>query len=135
MSFFNSIGSVQFKAKVEHSRTDPINLNSSIPLTPSHYLSLSLPTRSLYHDSRSMGRSSKPKRSPTQPSMPNFDGQPSAPWQQQQQQSASVTTSSSKPLYLCNPFVRSALIKGSFKTIVTLPKYVDRNEWVAVNRE
>jgi MOB kinase activator 1 len=40
-----------------------------------------------------------------------------------------------KPLYLCNPFVRSALIKGSFKTIVVLPKYVDQKEWVSVNRE
>ncbi|KAK0520961.1 Maintenance of ploidy protein mob2 [Tilletia horrida] len=38
-----------------------------------------------------------------------------------------------KPLYLCNPFVRSALIKGSFKTIVLLPKYVDPSEWIAVN--
>ncbi|KAK0569198.1 Maintenance of ploidy protein mob2 [Tilletia horrida] len=38
-----------------------------------------------------------------------------------------------KALYLCNPFVRSALIKGSFKTIVVLPKYVDVNEWIAVN--
>ena len=42
---------------------------------------------------------------------------------------------SGKPLYLCHPFVRSALIKGSFKTIVVLPKYVDQREWVAVNRE
>lgn len=40
-----------------------------------------------------------------------------------------------KPLYLCNPFVRSSLIKGSYKTIVVLPKYVDQREWVAVNRE
>ncbi|CAD6893327.1 unnamed protein product [Tilletia laevis] len=38
-----------------------------------------------------------------------------------------------KPLFLCNPFVRSALIKGSFKTIVVLPKYVDPVEWIAVN--
>ncbi|KAL9931686.1 hypothetical protein V8E36_009472 [Tilletia maclaganii] len=38
-----------------------------------------------------------------------------------------------KALYLCNPFVRSALIKGSFKTIVANPKYVDLNEWIAVN--
>jgi hypothetical protein len=38
-----------------------------------------------------------------------------------------------KPLYLCQPFVKAALVKGSFKTIVAPPKYVDVNEWVAVN--
>ena len=40
-----------------------------------------------------------------------------------------------KPLYLCQPFVKAALVKGSFKTIVAPPKYVDVNEWVAVNCE
>lgn len=40
-----------------------------------------------------------------------------------------------KPLYLCQPFVKAALVKGSFKTIVAPPKYVDMNEWVAINRE
>lgn len=38
-----------------------------------------------------------------------------------------------KPLYLCSPFVEAALVKGNFKTIVMLPKYVDIMEWVAVN--
>lgn len=38
-----------------------------------------------------------------------------------------------KPLYLCHPFVRSALIKGSFRTIVALPKYVHPYEWIAMN--
>jgi len=38
-----------------------------------------------------------------------------------------------KPLYLCSPFVDAALVKGNFKTIVVLPKYVDVLEWVAVN--
>jgi hypothetical protein len=36
-------------------------------------------------------------------------------------------------LYLCSPFVEAALVKGNFKTIVMLPKYVDIMEWVAVN--
>jgi len=46
-----------------------------------------------------------------------------------------ITPSSvvSKPLYLCSPFVEAALVKGNFKTIVMLPKYVDIMEWVAVN--
>ncbi|CAK5265319.1 unnamed protein product [Mycena citricolor] len=38
-----------------------------------------------------------------------------------------------KPLYLCSPFVEAALVKGNFKTIVMMPKYVDIMEWVAVN--
>ncbi|KAJ6452544.1 Mob1/phocein [Mycena vitilis] len=38
-----------------------------------------------------------------------------------------------KPLYLSRPFVDAALVKGNFKTIVMQPKYVDVNEWVAVN--
>jgi hypothetical protein len=38
-----------------------------------------------------------------------------------------------RPLYLSQPFVKAALVKGSFKTIVAPPKYVDVNEWVAIN--
>lgn len=38
-----------------------------------------------------------------------------------------------KPLYLSPPFVEAALVKGNFKTIVMLPKYVDIMEWVALN--
>ena len=77
-----------------------------------------------------MGRSSRPKKSPTLPDMPFGAAQTSALSNQ-----SGSTGSLSKPLYLCNPFVRSALIKGSFKTIVVLPKYVDKNEWIAVNCE
>lgn len=51
--------------------------------------------------------------------------QQSAQPQQQPQQE--------RPLYLCQPFVKAALVKGSFKTIVAPPKYVDVNEWVAIN--
>lgn len=38
-----------------------------------------------------------------------------------------------RPLYLCQPFIRAALVTGKFKNIVVLPKYVDVNEWVAIN--
>jgi len=38
-----------------------------------------------------------------------------------------------KPLFLCQPFVRAALVTGKFKSIVILPSYVDVNEWVAIN--
>lgn len=43
------------------------------------------------------------------------------------------SNSNVKPLFLCQPFVRAALVKGSFQTIVMLPKYVDLNEWLALN--
>lgn len=47
--------------------------------------------------------------------------------QQQQQQPVPL------PLFLCDPYVKTALVKGSFKTIVQLPKYVDYGEWLALN--
>ncbi|CAO1635959.1 unnamed protein product [Jaminaea pallidilutea] len=83
---------------------------------------------------RSMGRSTRPKKSPTLPNADFAQQQQYFPTQQQ----ASISHDGAfgpngKALYLCSPFVRSALVKGSFKTIVTLPKYVDPREWVAVN--
>ncbi|TFK73635.1 hypothetical protein BDN72DRAFT_834517 [Pluteus cervinus] len=77
---------------------------------------------------RSMTRSSQrgAKRSPTPTSATSeVPPSPSIP----QAQVAPVQ----KPLYLCSPFVEAALVKGNFKTIVMLPKYVDIMEWVAVN--
>ncbi|SCU83456.1 LADA_0C11562g1_1 [Lachancea dasiensis] len=46
---------------------------------------------------------------------------------------APETTNTQQALFLSEPFVRTALVKGSFKTIVQLPKYVDLGEWVALN--
>jgi len=47
--------------------------------------------------------------------------------------SPSPAGAGAKPLYLSSPFADAALVKGNFKTIVMLPKYVDIMEWVAVN--
>lgn len=47
--------------------------------------------------------------------------------------SAHALGSNGKPLYLCQPFVGASLVKGSLKTISSVPKYVDPKEWVAVN--
>ena len=61
---------------------------------------------------------------------------------QQPRQNASPTHSGSPErtqshsqqiMFLSEPFVRTALVKGSFKTIVQLPKYVDIGEWIALN--
>lgn len=37
------------------------------------------------------------------------------------------------PLFMCEPFIKTALVKGSYKTIVQQPKYVDQQEWLALN--
>lgn len=36
-------------------------------------------------------------------------------------------------LFLSRPFVDAALVKGSLKTLVSLPRYLDVMEWVAMN--
>lgn len=69
-----------------------------------------------------------PKRSPTPTSSTFSSDMPPPPIP-----SSPVTPIAQKPLYLCSPFVEAALVKGNFKTIVVLPKYVDIMEWVAVN--
>ncbi|KAF8073897.1 Mob1/phocein [Lyophyllum atratum] len=80
---------------------------------------------------RSMTRAQRPKRSPTPTSttFPPIEMPPPKP------SPPSPTLTAPKPLYLCPPFVDSVLVKGNFKTIVMLPKYVDIMEWVAVNSE
>lgn len=49
--------------------------------------------------------------------------------------SSNDAKNSQPPLFLCQPFVRTFLVKGSFKSIVAHPKYVDYNEWLALNGE
>ncbi len=72
-----------------------------------------------------------PKRSPT-PTSTTSPNANSADYMPPASPSAPVA-GIHKPLYLCSPFVEAALVKGNFKTIVMLPKYVDIMEWVAVN--
>ncbi|KAF9175715.1 Maintenance of ploidy protein mob2 [Mortierella sp. AD011] len=43
------------------------------------------------------------------------------------------SSSTTRPLFLCQPYCNNSIVKGNFKTIVQLPKYVDTNEWLAVN--
>jgi len=76
----------------------------------------------------------KSPTTPTSQSIP-YGGYEAQSGQQQPQDgtTGSYSQASTRPLYLCQPFVKAALVKGSFKTIVALPKDVDMNEWVAVN--
>ncbi|CCH62284.1 hypothetical protein TBLA_0G03480 [Henningerozyma blattae CBS 6284] len=66
---------------------------------------------------------------------PSATPQPQQPQLIQNPQIDSNTTKpeSQEVMFLSEPFVRTALVKGSFKTIVQLPKYVDAGEWVALN--
>ena len=77
-----------------------------------------------------MGRQPRnPRRSPTTPTSAGFETPGLPP------PLPPASSAGQKPLYLCSPFVEAALVKGNFKTIVMLPKYVDVTEWVAVNSE
>ncbi|KAL1700898.1 Mob1/phocein [Schizophyllum commune] len=72
-------------------------------------------------------RSTKRSPTPTSATFPDYPASPQAP------APPPAGAPEGKPLYLCSPFVEAALVKGNFKTIVMLPKYVDIMEWVAVN--
>lgn len=54
-------------------------------------------------------------------------------FQQSPSTNSSQQSNSQQVMFLSEPFVRTALVKGSFKTIVQLPKYVDIGEWIALN--
>lgn len=55
------------------------------------------------------------------------------PFQQSSSIHNSQQSNSQQIMFLSEPFVRTALVKGSFKTIVQSPKYVDIGEWIALN--
>ena len=78
---------------------------------------------------RSIGRSARQKKEQpgTRPAVPQLGNN----HQQITQNNASQHLH--RPLYLCQPFVRTALVKGSFATIVVLPKYIEHGEWLALN--
>ncbi|KAJ3927401.1 MAG: Mob1/phocein [Lentinula lateritia] len=83
---------------------------------------------------RSMTRAPRaPKRSPTPTSATFSPTESTSSNHNTSTPSSPVVSAPAKPLYLCSPFVEAALVKGNFKTIVMLPKYVDIMEWVAVN--
>ena len=121
MSFFNTIRYILNHAT--HFAHFSANLNFHIFLLMK-FLSIL--------GSRTMTRGQRgPKRTtpaPSATSSPTTEMPPPAPVAP-----LSVVPAVAKPLYLCSPFVEAALVKGNFKTIVMLPKYVDIMEWVAVN--
>lgn len=54
-------------------------------------------------------------------------------FQEQQPSHTQGTANQPLPLFMCDPYVKTALVKGSYKTIVRIPMYVDYNEWLALN--
>ena len=71
---------------------------------------------------------------PVQPSTQIYSSRPATPNPPTPMDADTMSTDTGgKPLYLCQPFIRAALVTGKFKSIVVLPKYVDVNEWVAIN--
>lgn len=72
----------------------------------------------------------KPPPIPTGSNGQGIPAQPSAGWAPNTSATGKQTM---RPLMLCQPFVKASLLKGSFKTIVVLPKYVDEGEWIALN--
>jgi len=78
--------------------------------------------------SRSMTRAQKAPSKRTTPTSTTF-----SPAEMIPPNSSPIAPTIKAPLYLSSPFVEAALVKGNFKTIVMLPKYVDIMEWVAMN--
>ncbi|CAG8719584.1 4959_t:CDS:2, partial [Dentiscutata heterogama] len=54
-------------------------------------------------------------------------------WHGKKTQKSNRARTSQRPLFLSPPFIDASLVDGSFKKIVVLPKYVDEDEWLAVN--
>ncbi|KAI9296544.1 hypothetical protein K502DRAFT_334788 [Neoconidiobolus thromboides FSU 785] len=72
-------------------------------------------------------KNDSPSSSPTLLQYPLFSQRSS------QSNSNETNAASSKLLYLTPPFVTASLVKGNFKPIVALPKFIDLDEWLASN--
>jgi len=97
-------------------------------------LLLRLSTMSFFNSfGRNMNRAPRPPKRSTTPTSATFSPESPYPPTIPRSPSAASMRQQPKPLYLCSPFVEAALVKGHFKPIVMLPKYVDVMEWVAVN--
>jgi MOB kinase activator 1 len=58
---------------------------------------------------------------------------PSSEYPREGEESPTSVAPVQPKLFLARPFVEASLVKGSLKTLVSLPKYLDVMEWVAVN--
>ena len=88
--------------------------------------------------SRSMGRKGPlpPQTAPLPSSKPLQGSSVNKPHPDDAQKKDEVTVyapPSQPKLFLSSPFCEATLVKGSLKTLESLPKYIDVKEWVAVN--
>lgn len=107
----------------------------------------SLMNQSLYSTSNASGTSLRKTQSPSKQSVRShkYPQQQSQHHQQpypqqlndeppfQVQKNGTVEPNQQLPLFMCEPFIKTALVKGSYKTIVQIPMYVDYYEWLALN--
>ncbi|KAH3661543.1 hypothetical protein OGAPHI_006391 [Ogataea philodendri] len=87
---------------------------------------------SIYSNNNGSSLSLRRTHSPSKQSIRSFKSS-NTNRQQQNKQQQQQQQSSKPPLFICEPFVKIALVKGSYKTIVQQPKYVDYHEWLALN--
>ncbi|KAL6453783.1 LOW QUALITY PROTEIN: MOB2 CBK1 kinase activator protein MOB2 [Candida maltosa Xu316] len=147
MSFLNTIRGFGRGSKKNKKDLEPTgnSLYSHSNLSGNNLKRTQSPTKSSPSKTSSKGASSANSFS-SSPTKRTRLGQQSQQQQQQQGQQYSLSpskrtiqttstslVSSEPPLFLCEPYVKTALVKGSFKTIVQLPKYVDYCEWLALN--
>ncbi|KIM31063.1 hypothetical protein M408DRAFT_327956 [Serendipita vermifera MAFF 305830] len=90
----------------------------------------------------SLGRSMGRKGVPTTPTAPVPNGKSlqtanaaaqSSESSRKKDEVAVYAPPAQPKLFLSSPFCDAALVKGSLKTLVALPKYIDVMEWVALN--
>jgi MOB kinase activator 1 len=69
------------------------------------------------------------------PSQTTAAQSPSSEHPRESEEALMYVAPSQPKLFLARPFVEASLVKGSLKTLVSLPKYLDVMEWVATNSE
>ncbi|ODV83044.1 hypothetical protein CANARDRAFT_30386 [[Candida] arabinofermentans NRRL YB-2248] len=103
-----------------------------------NYQGNNAPTQgSLYSNNNGSALSLRRTQSPSKQSVRSFKSNHQLQQPISQQQQAPTAQAQQQyvkpPLFMSEPFVKTALVKGSYKTIVQLPKYVNYHEWLALN--
>lgn len=152
MSFFNSIRGFGRSSKKATKKDDTsiysASNESGSTLNSTSRRSNQSPTKISPSKLSRISTTPAPLGSPTKRSKTNLNRPNQSPKRQSQiltssnpgsrQNSKTVVTlphpeNEPLPLFLSEPFVKTQLVKGSYKTIVQLPKYVDFGEWIALN--
>ncbi|KAK6466028.1 Mob1/phocein [Scheffersomyces coipomensis] len=143
MSFLNTIRGLGRSSKKTKKDIDPSSPLYSLPngsgtsLRRTQSPTKVSPTKQRTNPNNQMQFSNSHTSSPTKRNRTSQQSSRQSPQRQHQQLHTTndeiVKEPQELPLFLCEPFVKTALVKGSFKTIVQLPKYVDVGEWLALN--